>query len=76
VTLIREEPVGTKTALARTLIESEFSRTGAPSLTPKYLVSLASDEDFSELRRRGGPLLTCSEETMLADRVRRRRQHF
>ena len=76
VQLIRQEPVGTKTALARTLIESEFSRTGAPSLTPKYLVSLASDEDFSELRRRGGPLLTCSEETMLADRVRRRRQHF
>ena len=33
VQLIRAAPVGTKTARARSIVESEFSRTGAPSLT-------------------------------------------
>lgn len=73
---IRETAVGEKTALARDLVESRFSRLGEPVLTAKYLVALASDEEFSELRRRGGPIFSYREEESLADRVRRKRQHF
>ena len=73
---VRETAVGEKTALARDLVESRFSRLGEPALTAKYLVALASDEEFSELRRRGGPIFSYREEESLADRVRRKRQHF
>ena len=73
---IRETTVGEKTALARDLVESRFSRLGEPALTAKYLVALASDEEFSDLRRRGGPIFSFREEESLADRVRRKRQHF
>ena len=73
---IRAAAVGNKTALARDLVESRFSRLGEPALTAKYLVALASDEEFSELHRRGGPTFSYREEERLADRVRIRRAHF
>ena len=73
---IRETTVGEKTALARDLVESRFSCLGEPALTAKYLVALASDEEFSDLRRRGGPIFSFREEESLADRVRGKRQHF
>jgi len=76
VTMIRAAEWGHKTALARELVESQFSRLGEAALTPKYLVALASNEQFSELRRQGGPLFSYHEEKLLADRVRRKRQHF
>ena len=57
VTMIRETPVGDKTALARQLVETNFSRLEA-ALTAKYLVALASDAEFAELRRRGGPIFS------------------
>ena len=76
VTMIRETPVGDKTALARDLVESEFSRLGEVALTAKYLVALASDAEFAELRRRGGPTFSYREDELLADRVRAKRQHF
>lgn len=55
VMIIRETPVGDKTALARDLVEPQFSRLGEAALTTKYLEALASDEEFAELHRRGGP---------------------
>ena len=76
VTMIRDAECGDKTALARELVESQFSRLGEAALTPKYLVALASNEEFFELRRQGGPLFSHHEEKLLADRVHRKRQHF
>ena len=76
VTTIRENPVGDKTALARQLVETNFSRLGEAALTAKYLVALASDADFAELRRLGGPTFSYKEEKSLADRVRAKREHF
>ena len=73
---VRETAVGEKTAIARDLVEPRFSRLGEPALTAKYLVALASDEEFSELRRRGGPIFSYREEESLADRVRRSPRFF
>ena len=55
VTMIRKTPVRDKMALARQLVESQFSRLGEVALTVKFLVALASDAEFAELRRLGGP---------------------
>ena len=41
VTMIRETPVGDKTAIARRFVESQFSCLGEAALTAKYLVALA-----------------------------------
>ncbi len=76
VTMIRETPVGDKTALARDLVESQFSRLCEAVLTAKYLVALASDAKFAELRRLGGPTFSYTEEQLLTDRVRAKRQYF
>ena len=47
--LIRAAPVGTKTARARSIVESEFSRTGAPSLTlAEQFDALVGDGKFSD----------------------------
>ena len=62
VTTIRETPVGDKMALARRLVETNISRLGEAALTAKYLVALASDAEFAELRRRGGPTFSYREE--------------
>jgi hypothetical protein len=49
VQLIRAAPVGTKTARARSIVESEFSRTGAPSLTlAEQFDALVGDGKFSD----------------------------
>lgn len=76
VTRIRETPVGDKTALARQLVETNFSRLSEAALTAKYLVALASDAEFAELRRRGGPIFSYREEQSIVDRVRAKREHF
>ena len=76
VTMIRETPVGDKTALTRRLVQSRFSRLGEAALTAKYLVALAPDAEFAELRRLGGPTFSFTEGKMLTNRIRAKRQHF
>ena len=40
------------------------------------MVALASDAEFADLHRRGGPTFSYREEELLANRVRAKRQHF
>ena len=74
--IIRETPLGDKTAVARQLVETNFSRLGEAALTAKYLVALASEAEFAELHRRGGSTFSYREGELLANRVRAKGQHF
>jgi len=76
VSIIRAVEVGQKSARARDLITERFTKLGTPALTFKHLVELASDENFDELKRRGGPLFTTSEEETIAARIRASRSHY
>ena len=76
VSLIRLATEGNKRELARKLVTERFSRLGAAAISPKHLVALSSDGDWTELQRRGGPLFTTDEEVHLANTVRKKRAHF
>ena len=76
VSIIRAVEVGQKSARARELVAEKFTRLGTPALTFKHLVELASDENCDELKRRGGPLFTTSEEETIAARIRASRSHY
>ena len=76
VTMIRETPVGSKTALNRRLVQSRFCRLGEAALTAKYLVALAPDAEFANSRRLGGPTFSFTEEKCLPIAFARASQHF
>ena len=73
---LRCTEMGGRSERATQLFAEKLSLTGEPAVTAKYLVRLASDENFEELRRRGGPIFTTAEEETLAAKVRQKRSHY
>ena len=69
-------PLGSKFDTANEQIATKLTFNGKPLMNARYLCNLARDEELTEIRRRGGVLLTCDEERYMANEIRKARRHY
>jgi len=73
---VHDADIGCKLGVATELVKEKLTHNGKQLMTPKHLCSLARAEEITEIRRRGGVLLTTDEEKHIADEVRKSRMHY